>query len=107
MERHGQLIGIGKEQIEAYEAYHADVWPEVAAMISACHIHNYSIYRFGELLFSYFEYIGENFDVDMEKMAADEMTQKWWAVQKPLQKPLPERAEGEWWAEMKEVFHQD
>ncbi len=29
MKRHGQLIGIGEEQIETYEAYHAAVWPEV------------------------------------------------------------------------------
>jgi len=26
---------------------------------------------------------------------------------KPLQQPIPTRAEGEWWANMEEVFHVD
>jgi L-rhamnose mutarotase len=25
----------------------------------------------------------------------------------PMQQPLPTRKEGEWWAEMEEVFHTD
>jgi L-rhamnose mutarotase len=28
-----------------------------------------------------------------------------WAIMKPMQKPLPTRGSGEWWAEMEEVFH--
>ncbi|MCK5527758.1 MAG: L-rhamnose mutarotase, partial [Candidatus Latescibacteria bacterium] len=33
--------------------------------------------------------------------------QKWWDVCKPCMEPLETRAEGEWWAEMEEVFHTD
>ena len=40
-------------------------------------------------------------------MAADPMTQKWWDVCKPLQSPVPDRADGEWWATIPEVFHVD
>jgi len=40
-------------------------------------------------------------------MAADPRTQDWWAVCKPLQSPLDTRKDGEWWAEMPEVFHMD
>jgi L-rhamnose mutarotase len=43
----------------------------------------------------------------MAKMAAHPKTQEWWDVQMPLQRPLPSRKEGEWWADMEEVFHQD
>jgi len=43
----------------------------------------------------------------MSKMAADPTTQKWWDVCKPCQQPLKTREEGEWWANMEEVFHQD
>jgi L-rhamnose mutarotase len=43
----------------------------------------------------------------MAKMAADPMTQKWWDVCMPCQEPLPDKAEGEWWADMEEVFHID
>jgi L-rhamnose mutarotase len=41
----------------------------------------------------------------MAKMAADPETQRWWAICKPCQNPLANRAEGEWWADMEEVFH--
>ncbi len=53
MRRVGQLIGLKPDQIEEYERLHAAVWPEVLAMISACNIRNYSIFRHGELLFAY------------------------------------------------------
>ncbi len=40
-------------------------------------------------------------------MVADDMTQKWWDVCMPCQEPLEDRADGEWWADMEEVFHCD
>jgi L-rhamnose mutarotase len=43
----------------------------------------------------------------MAKMAADPTTQKWWAECMPCQQPLDDRAPGEWWAGMEEVFHWD
>ena len=76
-------------------------------MIRKCNIRNYSIYHKDGYLFSYFEYEGQDFQADMEKMAADPMTQKWWSICKPCQEPLETRAEGEWWADMEEVFHCD
>ena len=107
MTRYASVIGMKPENRDEYERLHADVWPDVLAKIYECNIRNYSIYRYGELLFSYFEYIGNDFDGDMAKMAADPMTQKWWGVGKPLQSPVPDRADGEWWAAMPEVFHVD
>ncbi len=58
-------------------------------------------------MFSYFEYVGDDFDADMAKMAADPATRKWWDVCKQLLEPLATRAEGEFWANMEEVFHCD
>ena len=107
MERYGMVIGVDPEKIDEYKRLHAAVWPEVLKMISECNIRNYSIYLIDNTLFSYFEYIGSNFDADMSKMAADPTTQKWWDVCKPCQQPLKTREEGEWWANMEEVFHQD
>jgi L-rhamnose mutarotase len=107
MTRYASVIGMKPENRAEYERLHADVWPDVLAKIYECNIRNYSIYRYGELLFSYFEYIGNDFDGDMAKMAADPTTQKWWGVCKPLQSPVPDRADGEWWAAMPEVFHVD
>lgn len=107
MQRYGQVIGVKPDQIAAYEAIHAAVWPEVLSMIHACHIRNYSIFRHGALLFAYFEYVGDDFAADMARMAADPRTRAWWSRTDPLQNPLPDRAEGAWWATMREVFHTD
>jgi L-rhamnose mutarotase len=107
MTRHGQLIGVRPERLAEYRRYHAKVWPEILAMIRACNIRNYSIYLKDGLLFAYYEYVGTDHDADMAKMAADPRTQEWWAIMKPLQKPLDTRAPGEWWSEMQEVFHTD
>ena len=105
MKRYGSVIGVRPEKLGEYKKLHAAVWPDVLRMIKECNIRNYSIYYRDGLLFSYFEYIGSDYDADMAKMAADPMTQKWWDVCKPCQKPLESRGEGEWWADAEEVFH--
>src|ERR671924_1243452 len=107
MRRYGQVIGIKPERIAAYERLHAAVWPEVLATIHACNIRNYSIFRYGDLLFAYFEYVGDDFAADMAKMAADPKTQEWWSVCMPMQRPVPEAVQGEWWTTIPEVFHTD
>lgn len=107
LQRYGQVIGLKPDQIDSYERLHAQVWPEVLAMIQACNMRNYSIFHRGTQLFAYFEYVGEDFAADMNKMAADPKTQAWWKLTDPLQAPLPDRAAGEWWATMREVFHTD
>jgi L-rhamnose mutarotase len=107
MKRYGQLIGVKPEAIDEYERLHAAVWPEVLAAIQACNIRNYSIFRHGNTLFAYFEYVGHDFATDMAKMAADPKTQEWWTHTDPLQEPVPGRRPGEWWANMREVFHTD
>ncbi len=107
MKRYGSLIGIRPEKLEEYKRYHAAVWPEVSRMIHKCNIRNYSIYHKDGYLFSYFEYVGRDYEADMARMAADPKTQEWWAIMKPMQAPLETRAPGEWWAQMEEVFHQD
>ncbi|MCH7556572.1 MAG: L-rhamnose mutarotase [Planctomycetes bacterium] len=110
--RYGSVIGLKPEKLEEYKELHANVWPGVLKKIKECNIRNYSIYL-GELeedkyyLFGYFEYIGDDFEADMAKMAADPTTQKWWEFCEPCQSPIPTRKESEWWADMEEVFHQD
>ena len=107
MQRYGSVIKLKPEKLEEYKKLHAAVWPEVLAMIRACNIRNYSIYYKDGQLFSYFEYHGNDFAADMAKMAADPKTQEWWDIMMPMQIPVENRQEGEWWAEMEEVFHMD
>jgi L-rhamnose mutarotase len=107
VERYGQMIRIEPEKLGKYKAHHAKVWPEILEMIHNCNIRNYSIFHKDGYLFAYFEYVGDDFDADMARMAADPKTQEWWAIMKPMQEPLRTRAKGEWWANMEEVFHTD
>ena len=107
MTRYGQMIRVRPDRLEEYRRYHAEVWPGILDMIRQCHIRNYSIFHKDGFLFAYFEYVGDDLDADMAKMAADPETQKWWDIVKPMQEPLETRAEGEWWANMEEVFHTD
>ena len=107
MQRFGQVIGVRAQDAGEYIRLHSEVWPGVLKKIAECNIRNYSIYRYGDLLFAYFEYHGDDIDADMAAMAADETTQKWWDLCKPMQKPVDDRAEGEWWHDIEEVFHID
>ena len=77
MQRFASVIGIKPEHRAEYERLHADVWPDVLAQIAKSNIRNYSIYRYGDLHFSSFEYVGDDFDGDMAKMAEDPTTQQW------------------------------
>jgi L-rhamnose mutarotase len=108
-QRMGMVIALKPEMIAEYKRLHAAVWPEVLQRIKACHIDNYSIFlREPEnLLFSYWEYSGENFEADMALMAEHEPTREWWSFTDPCQSPLASAAPDEKWASMEEVFHAD
>ena len=107
--RFAWVTGLKPEKADHYLQLHAHPWPAVLKEIKACHIQNYSIYEreiMGKLyLFSYLEYTGTNFDLDMKRMAADPDTQRWWRETDPCQLPLPEAAAaGKIWSDAKEVF---
>jgi len=103
--RFGQVLGIAPAHIEEYERLHRAVWPAVLAAIHACNMRNYSIFRYEHLLFAYFEYVGDDYEADMTRMADDPTMQEWWRVCEPLQVPVPRRAPGAWWMTLREVFH--
>ena len=107
MKRFGQTIKLKPNKAKEYLKHHEAVWPAVLRMIKECNISNYSIFFKDNVLFAYFEYTGNDFKTDMAKMAADEVTQKWWDVVKPLMIPLETRKPEEFWADMDEIFHLD
>jgi L-rhamnose mutarotase len=107
MKRYGMVIKVKPEKLEEYLDLHAHPWPGVLSMIHQCNIRNYSIYLKDDILFGYFEYIGDDYTADMAKMAADPITQDWWKRTDPCQEGLTTRRPGEWWAAMEEVFHCD
>jgi L-rhamnose mutarotase len=107
MRRYAQVIQLRPEYEAEYIQYHAEVWPAVLRTIADCGIRNYSIFLRHGILFAYFEYHGGDFEADMQKMAADPETQRWWAIMDPMQATMEDAAEGDKWSEMIEVFHFD
>ena len=75
--RFGQLGKLKPEKVDEYVALHAEPWPGVLKTITECNLRNYSIYRHGLEVFAYFEYVGEDYDADMAKMAECPVTQEW------------------------------
>lgn len=107
MKRYGTVIQVLPEKLAEYKELHANTFAGVLEANSACNIRNYSIYFRDGLLFSYFEYVGSDYAADMEKMKTFPEVQRWWKETDPCQTPVETAAEGEWWAPMEEVFHQD
>lgn len=107
MRRYAQQIMLRPEAQQEYIRYHADVWPSVLSRIAACNIRNYSIFLRSGVLFAYFEYHGTDFNADMQKMAADSETQRWWKIMDPMQSLMADAAPGDKWSDMPEVFHFD
>ena len=111
VQRFGSVIGLRPEKKDYYLKLHADTWPSVLGQIKKSNIRNYSIYMTeleGKLcLFSYFEYVGNDFKADMAKMGEDAETRRWWKETDPCQFRLPGTPDGEQWKPMPEVFHTD
>lgn len=112
VQRYGMVIGLRPEMVPSYKLLHKYAWPEVLDAIEKGNIRNYSIYlhklKGKYYLFSYFEYIGDNFNTDMSMVDNDPATIAWIKFTDiACQIPIPTRAEGEWWAVMEEVYHCD
>lgn len=107
MKRVASVITVTASGIEEYERLHTAVWPDVLEQLKRSRVANYSIYRHNRLLFSYLEYLGDDFAADMAAMAADPATQQWWAICMPLQRPVDGADDGQWWHELPELFHLD
>ena len=101
----GQLGRLKPEKIEEYEALHAAPWPEVLETIQACNLRNYSIFRHEDLVFAYFEYIGEDYDADMAKMEADPLNKEWWKLTNPCFERFAISPESEFYHDMEPIFY--
>lgn len=102
--RVGSLIKVRPEYEERYIILHRHTFPGVLERINKSIIKNYSIFLLDGMLFSYYEYAGNNYDADM-KALGDSTTKDWWKLTNPMQEPLPDRKKREWWTEMEEILN--
>ena len=105
MQRVAAVIRLRPEHREEYLELHRAVWPGVERMIQAANIRNYSIFLHGDLLFSYYEYVGTDHAADLARIAADPETQRWWAFTDPCQESVADPGSGDWWKPLPEVWH--
>lgn len=105
----GQIGRLKPDCIEKYQKLHmedvyTERWKGVLTTIHACNIKNYSIFIQDDLVFGYFEYYGTDYDADMEKMAADPVTQEWWKETRPCFTRYSEDTPKEFYFDMKQIF---
>lgn len=103
----GQIGKLKDGKVQEYKELHMNPWPEVLQTIKDCNITNYSIFLHGNLVFAYFEYTGEDYSTDMEKMAQDKITIEWWRHTKPCFEKYAMSNEDEFYCDMEQIFHTD
>jgi L-rhamnose mutarotase len=107
VKRVGMVIRIRPEKIAEYKKLHADSNPGVRDLLRKANIRNFSIFLrqlddCQYYLVGYYEYVGDNYEGDMDKLAAEPRNKEWLAVTDPMQIPLQGEKS---WAMMEEVYH--
>lgn len=94
-----------KQLIQAYEAYHQQVWPEILASIADAGIEEMEIYRLGNRLFMIME-VNDSFTFEKKAAAdaANEKVQEWEKLMWSYQQALPLAKPGEKWQLMDKIF---
>jgi L-rhamnose mutarotase len=105
--RFGMAARLRPEKREEYLRLHSTVWPQVEATITECGIRNFTIFVRGDVIFGYYEYIGEDYEADQERMAQDLTTQEWWAQTAPCQLPFEPDSSEPNWQQLDEAWHLD
>jgi L-rhamnose mutarotase len=107
VDRYAMVIGLRPEKRAEYLELHSAVWPDVEAALTANNIRNFTIWLHGDMLFGYYEYVGDDHAADQARIAEDPETQRWWTLTDPCQERLPGTPEGQQWTLLPEVWHLD
>ena len=105
----GQIGRLKPECIELYRRLHEqDVyttrWAGVLEKIHDCNMQNYSIFIEDDVVFGYFEYVGQDYDADMAKMAADPTTKDWWSHTRPCFTKYKADSPEAFYTDMQQIF---
>ncbi|MDN5216831.1 L-rhamnose mutarotase [Fulvivirgaceae bacterium BMA12] len=107
VKRIGMVIRLREDNIAAYKKLHAFDNPGVRDLLSKYNMRNFSIFlhklddgKYYE--FGYYEYVGDDFEGDMDKLAAEPRNQAWLEICDPMQIPLQGYNS---WAEMEQIYY--
>jgi L-rhamnose mutarotase len=104
MQRFAAVTRVHPEKLEQYKALHAKPWAGVLETLKKAGIQNYSIFIHGDLLFSYLEFTGTDWEAANQIIAADPETQAWWQLTDPCQNPFPSAQGNAKWSDMESIF---
>lgn len=106
--RFGMACRLRPEKRAEYLELHSAVWPGIEALNREAGIRNFTIFVRGDVLFGYYEYVGDDYEADQATLAADPLSRQWWALTDPCQYGFDADApDGVRWQELDEVSHQD
>lgn len=105
MQRYAQVVKVRPEKYEEYKYLHDHVWPEIVDLIHAANVENFNIFYRDGYLFKYFEYVGEDFQGDMEKLASNPKNKEWLTHTDPCQEAVETAEPGQLWAPMELMIH--
>lgn len=110
VKRFASVVELLPEKEQSYRQLHAEVWPEVIAVVKKANIQNYNIFitelSGKKYLFSYLEYAGDNIEKDFAQLGEDPtIRDKWWPITDVCQKPLPDAPKGEQWKPIEMLMH--
>jgi L-rhamnose mutarotase len=106
--RAGAVVNLAPGALAEYRRLHDNIWPEVAAANREAGITNHSIFllRDTNLLFSYYEFVGDDRAASSARLAANPAMQAWWRLCRPLQIPVKPTKGERRWTDIELIFHQ-
>jgi L-rhamnose mutarotase len=111
MERIGHVWRLRPGTAEEYDRRHQEIWSELAIRLQAEGVHEYHIYRWGEILFSHMTVV--DYDALVAGLDGDAVSQEWEEYMADLLVPeadpngWPERLVHVWSLGPGKVGHQD
>ena len=77
MKRIANITKLKEGAAADYKALHDNIWDEIVAAGHQYGLRNFTMFRHGDYLFSYYEYIGDDFETDMKEKAKCKNQAEW------------------------------
>ena len=103
MQRIAFILRLRPGTEEAYDKAHAEVWPEMLALLKRAGISEYSIFRRDQLLVLSMQV--EKFDETWARIESDPVNTRWQQAMAPYFAPLDPLRPGERFPMLREVFY--
>ncbi|MEE0946762.1 MAG: L-rhamnose mutarotase [Acutalibacteraceae bacterium] len=104
MKRIGTVTKVKEGMMDAYIKIHDEIWDDVVEASHSCGTRNFTIFAIGDYLFSYSEYVGDDFEADMKRKAELPAIKKWKEATGAMLTPVNEEQAS---IMLKEIFHHD